>query len=86
MGHLERLARGGVALTLDSAMPPPDRARRIEETFANLGHELLRPVRDELGEEFSYEELRLVRVGIIAAETAADARLPDKRWASGPDG
>ena len=45
-------------------MPPPDRARRIEEAFANLGHELLRPVRDELGEEFSYEELRLVRVGI----------------------
>ena len=86
LGHLERLARGGVALTLDSAMPPPDRARRIEETFANLGHELLRPVRDELGEEFSYEELRLVRVGILSRERAEEPGHVEKRWGSGPRG
>ena len=86
LGHLERLARGGVALTLDSAMPPPDRVRHIEGAFANLGHELLRPVRDELGEEFSYEELRLVRVGILAKERAEHPGHVEKRWASGPDG
>ena len=86
LGHLERLARGGVALTLDSAMPPPDRVRHIEEAFANLGHELLRPVRDELGEEFSYEELRLVRVGILVRERAEEPGHVEKRWGSGPRG
>ena len=86
LGHLERLVRGGVAMTLDSAMPPPDRVRHIEEAFANLGHELLRPVRDELGEEFSYEELRLVRVGILAKERAEEPGHVEKRWGSEPRG
>ena len=86
LGHLERLARGSVPMTLHSVMPPQDRVRRIEEAFANLGRELLRPVWEELDEEFSYEELRLVRVGVIAAETAADARPTGKQWASGPNG
>ena len=85
LGHLERLVRAGVPITLHSAIPPPERVRRIEEAFANLGYELLRPVWEELGGDFSYEELRLVRIGIYA-QRQADSGQPQKYWAAGPNG
>ena len=85
LGHLERLVRAGVPITMYSAMPPPERVRRIEEAFAHLGYELLRPVWEELGGDFSYEELRLVRIGIYA-QRQADSGQPRKYWAAGPNG
>ncbi len=85
LGHLERLVRAGVPITMYSAMPPPERVPRIEEAFAHLGYELLRPVWEELGGDFSYEELRLVRIGIYA-QRQADSGQPRKYWAAGPNG
>ncbi len=85
LGHLERLAAVGVLIDPQSVMPSPDRVVRIEEAFANLGHDVLRPVRDELGEEFSYDELRLVRIGIYLREQGEKQPSP-KRWGSGPQG
>ena len=60
--HLERLVAGGERLELDHLMPPECRFRRIEHAFRAVGGEFLTPVRDALGEGFTYEEIRLVRL------------------------
>lgn len=62
INHLERLARAGEELGLDYLMPPPERFSRIRAAFQETGSQLLAPVRELLGEDFSYEEIRLVRL------------------------
>jgi ATP-dependent DNA helicase RecQ len=62
IGHLERKVAAGERLELDHLLPPPSRFAKIEAAFQNVRSEYLAPVRESLGEEFSYEELRLVRL------------------------
>jgi ATP-dependent DNA helicase RecQ len=62
IGHLERLIAAGDKLELDHLLPPHPRFAKIEAAFQNSDSEYLAPVRGSLGEEFSYEELRLVRL------------------------
>ena len=62
LNHLERLVARGERLDLDHLMPPELRFRRIEHAFRAVGGEFLSPVRDYLGEDFSFEEIRLVRL------------------------
>ncbi|MCH8207258.1 MAG: DNA helicase RecQ [Chloroflexi bacterium] len=64
IGHLERLVQAGDALDLMHAMPPPERLRRIEAAFQRSGDLKLVPVKELLGEDFSYEEIRVVRIGL----------------------
>ncbi|MDE2868020.1 MAG: DNA helicase RecQ [Chloroflexota bacterium] len=61
MSHLERLIAGGETLPLERELPPRERLIRIEQAFANAKSWNLTPVRDLLGDDYSYEELRLVR-------------------------
>ena len=60
--HLERLTVDGQAPPLAHLMPEPQRYERISQAFLESGGELLKPVRDALGDDYSYEELRLVRL------------------------
>ena len=60
--HLERLVAREEWLELDHLMPTERRFRLIERAFHVVGGEFLTPVRDYLGEGFSFEELRLVRL------------------------
>ena len=62
--HAEALVDGGDELTLDYVMPAPDRAAEIRSAFRNAGTFMLSPVRDLLGEGYSYEELHLVRLDL----------------------
>ena len=62
LGHLERLVTAGEDIDVDYLMPPPNRLARIDAAFERAGWSALRPVRELLGEEYSYEELRLVRL------------------------
>ena len=62
IGHLERLVTAGEEIALDYLMPPPERLAKIEAAFQKNGELYLAPVRDLLGEEFSYQELNLVRI------------------------
>ncbi|MBI5755968.1 MAG: helix-turn-helix domain-containing protein [Nitrospirae bacterium] len=39
----------------------PEKQERIKQAFKELGTHLLTPVKERLGEEYSYEELRLIR-------------------------
>jgi ATP-dependent DNA helicase RecQ len=62
INHLERLVMAGEELNLDRLMPPPERFSKIRAAFQEAGSQLLAPVHDLLGEGFSYEEIRLVRL------------------------
>ena len=64
MGHLEKLLLAGEDLELDHLMPPTEKRGKIETAFKQSGELLLTPVKEILGEEYSYEELKLVRLGL----------------------
>ena len=64
IGHAEALVDAGDELELDHLMPAPDRTAKIRSAFQAAGTPMLSPVRDLLGEGYSYEELRLVRLDL----------------------
>ena len=64
MGHAEALVDAGDDLELDHLMPVPDRTAEIRSAFQAAGTFMLSPVRDLLGDGYSYEELRLVRLDL----------------------
>ena len=82
--HLERLVLSGVNVQLGHVMPAPDRRKTIEEAFAATGETLLRPVREMLGEDYSYAELNLVRIGMHQEQSGVGH--PQPRWGGGPQG
>ncbi|MEO7019096.1 MAG: helix-turn-helix domain-containing protein, partial [Ktedonobacteraceae bacterium] len=43
------------------SLVPPARYQVIANALLQVGDEMLRPVRDFLGEEYSYDEIRIVR-------------------------
>ena len=63
-GHLEQLMMSGEELDIAYLMPSFDRAELIRSAFQQTEDYRLAPVRELLGEEFSYEELALVRIGM----------------------
>jgi ATP-dependent DNA helicase RecQ len=62
INHLERLVMAGEKLDLAHLLPPPEHLAKIESAFNERGTQFLAPVREALGEGYSYEELRLVRL------------------------
>ena len=62
LGHLERLVLAGERLEFDHLIPSSTRFARIEAAFQETANHFLAPVRELLGEEYSYEELHLVRL------------------------
>ncbi|MEO0854511.1 MAG: helix-turn-helix domain-containing protein, partial [Cyanobacteria bacterium J06648_11] len=66
--HLVHLLAAGEAVNID-AIVPPERQRQIFRAFYDLhSYASLTPVREYLGESFSYEEIRLVRVAIFGRD------------------
>ena len=73
IGHLERITTAGEKLDLDYLMPPADRFAKIDAAFQKIGSlALLTPVRESLGEEYAYDELRLVRICLRQIEGELD--------------
>lgn len=62
MGHIEKLQRADPALNLDYLRPESTRLAVIAAAFKKTGGLSLSPVREILGEEYSYDELRLARM------------------------
>ena len=62
LGHIERLVESGIPVEWDHLLPTPERRTAIETVFEILGDNPLRPVFDELGGEYGYDEIRLVRL------------------------
>ena len=64
VNHIVRMVDGGEDLDLAHMMPSLDRAATIKAAFLQTEGLMLTPVRELLGEEYSYEELALVRIGM----------------------
>ena len=65
IGHLEKLLLAGEDLELQHLMPPEEKRDKIEAAFQESGGLLLTPVKEILGEAYTYEELKLVRLGLV---------------------
>ncbi len=62
LGHIEHLVEAGEKLDLLHVIPEARRYQRIAWAFRQANSDKLKQVRDLLGERYSYEELRLVRL------------------------
>ena len=62
VSHLEKLIDRGEELGLEHIKPPAKRFAKIERAFEESGDLSLSPVRAILGEDYSYDELRLARL------------------------
>ncbi|MFH1047495.1 MAG: helix-turn-helix domain-containing protein, partial [Patescibacteria group bacterium] len=62
VSHLEQLVASGEKLDLARINIAPDRIAAIRNAFANSGDSKLGPVRSQLGDDYSWDELRLARL------------------------
>jgi ATP-dependent DNA helicase RecQ len=62
--HLERLILDGEDISVDS-MVDPEKQQRIIQTLKELGMQAMSPVKEKLGDKYSYEEIRLVRAKLM---------------------
>ena len=59
-GHLERLIDAGLEIDLGPMLPAPERFEAIRRAFEETGGSFLSPVKELLGEEYSYYEIKMV--------------------------
>jgi len=59
--HLERLLQEGGEIDLRSLLPP-DRFEKISAAFKQTGGTLISPIKEILGDDYSYEESRVVHL------------------------
>ncbi len=62
IGHLEKIVRSDPDFDLDRLMPSPDRIEVISAALSSRENGLLTPVKDSLGDDYSFQEIRLVRL------------------------
>ena len=58
--HIERLIQSGERLDLGPLMPPQERFDTIRAAFVESGGTFLSPVKEILGDDYAYDEIRLV--------------------------
>ncbi len=62
--HIEKLVAAGEEIDIDYLQPPVEKFEKIKAAFQKSGGTALSPVREMLGEDFPYEELRIARLFI----------------------
>jgi len=62
LAHIEKLIAAGEGIDIDYLRPPAEKLEKIKDAFEKSGGTALTPVKDMLGEDFSYEELRIARL------------------------
>ncbi|MGR3311100.1 MAG: DNA helicase RecQ [Candidatus Brocadiales bacterium] len=60
VSHIERLILDGEDISVDSIVDR-EKQQRIQQAFKESGTEFLNPVKEKLGNGYSYEEIKLVR-------------------------
>ena len=60
LSHLSELIEGGEALDIERIVQP-GRQKVIASALEQIGGDVLKPVKEFLGEDYSYDEIRLVR-------------------------
>ena len=63
--HLARAVESGILIDL-SRLVTAERQTAIEAVIAKVGPDLLKPIKEQLDESFSYDEIRLVRASSAA--------------------
>ena len=66
--HLERFIQEGGQVDLGHLMPPEDRRTKIAAAFKEMGEARLTPVREFLGEDYTWDELAVVRMDMRQQE------------------
>ena len=61
MGHIDRLVQAGENIDLRPYLPSPERTKIIQNALLESESNSLAPVKEALGEDYSYGELRIVR-------------------------
>ncbi|MCH8309389.1 MAG: helix-turn-helix domain-containing protein, partial [Chloroflexi bacterium] len=61
ISHIARLLKSGERSWIENLLPAQPRIDAIKSAFDQHGYNLLSPVREFLGEDYTYDELRLVR-------------------------
>lgn len=69
MSHLERIVAAGEPVDLTHLMPTPERVAHIAAAINAAGGERLAPVKELLGDDYAYDEIRLVKLA-LQLETA----------------
>ena len=73
INHISELVSAGEQVDIGYLLPPAEGFAEIEAGFRDIGSlEYLTPVRDILGERYSFDELRLVRIAIMARRSTED--------------
>ena len=62
MSHIRRIADAGDALDLTHLLPPPERVERITAALQAVDGDRLAPVKELLGDDYSYDEIRLISI------------------------
>ena len=62
--HLEKLILDGADISVDSIVDA-EKQQHIQQALKELGMEVLSPVKEKLGDGYSYEEIRLVRAKMM---------------------
>jgi len=60
--HIEKLLRSGEEIDLEYLRPAPEEFEKIKAAFQKSGGTALSPVWEMLGEQFSFEKLRIARL------------------------
>ncbi len=82
VGHVERLVESGIPVGWEHLLPPSQRRATIETVFEILGDNPLRPVWEELGGQYSYDEIRLVRLARRESREASGSPKTDHQLPS----
>ncbi len=64
VSHLEKLIMDGEDISIDSFVDV-EKQRHIQLAFKEVGMQALSPVKEKLGDAYSYEEIRLVRAKMV---------------------
>jgi ATP-dependent DNA helicase RecQ len=62
ISHIEKIFDADKQLDLSYLKPPQERFKKIAAAFKKTGDFALTPVRDILGDDYSYDELKWVRL------------------------
>ena len=66
VGHLEKIAACDKGVDLEYLRPPRERFEKIKGAFEQTEDLKLSPVREILGDDFSYQEIRLARLFLVS--------------------
>jgi ATP-dependent DNA helicase RecQ len=64
ISHIEKLVSSGEKIDIDYLRPSSGKFEKIRAAFQKSNGTALWPVREMLGEEFSFEELKIARIFI----------------------